>query len=97
MHGCEPSYGCWDVNSGPSEEQSVLLTAEPSLIQSTASNSATPWSENIQTITPPNCKIILLLLHNCSFDTTMNHNINITYAGCLICDPFGVTDWEPLP
>ena len=59
MHGCEPPYGCWNVNSGPSEEQSVLLTAEPSLIQSTASNSATPWSENIQTITPPNCKIIL--------------------------------------
>jgi hypothetical protein len=22
---------CWDLNSGPSEEQSVLLTAEPSL------------------------------------------------------------------
>ena len=23
--------GCWDLNSGPSEEQSVLLTTEPSL------------------------------------------------------------------
>jgi hypothetical protein len=29
--GCEPSCGYWDVNSGPSEEQSVLLPAEPSL------------------------------------------------------------------
>ena len=29
--GCEPPYGCWDLNSGPSKEQSVLLTAEPSL------------------------------------------------------------------
>jgi hypothetical protein len=29
--GCEPPCGCWDLNSGPSEEQSVLLTAEPSL------------------------------------------------------------------
>ena len=28
--GCEPSCGCWDLNSGPSEEQSVLLTTEPS-------------------------------------------------------------------
>jgi hypothetical protein len=28
--GCEPPCGCWDLNSGPSEEQSVLLTAEPS-------------------------------------------------------------------
>ena len=29
--GCDPPCGCWDLNSGPSEEQSVLLTAEPSL------------------------------------------------------------------
>jgi hypothetical protein len=30
MDGCEPPCGCWDLNSGPSEEQSVLLTGEPS-------------------------------------------------------------------
>jgi hypothetical protein len=29
--GCEPPCGCWELNSGPSEEWSVLLTAEPSL------------------------------------------------------------------
>jgi hypothetical protein len=29
--GCEPSCGCWDLNSGPLEEQPVLLTTEPSL------------------------------------------------------------------
>jgi hypothetical protein len=29
--GCEPPCDCWDLNSGPSEEQSVLLTTEPSL------------------------------------------------------------------
>ena len=29
--GCEPPRGCWDLNSQPLEEQSVLLTAEPSL------------------------------------------------------------------
>jgi hypothetical protein len=28
--GCEPLCGCWYLNSGPSEEQSVLLPAEPS-------------------------------------------------------------------
>jgi hypothetical protein len=28
--GCEPPCGCWDLNSGPSEEQVVLLTTEPS-------------------------------------------------------------------
>jgi len=29
--GCEPPCGCWDLNSGPLGEQSVLLSAEPSL------------------------------------------------------------------
>ena len=29
--GCEPPCGCWEFNSGPLEEQAVLLTAEPSL------------------------------------------------------------------
>jgi hypothetical protein len=28
--GCEPPCGCWDLNSGPLEEQSALLTTEPS-------------------------------------------------------------------
>ena len=28
--GCEPPCGCWDLNSRPLEEQSVLLPAEPS-------------------------------------------------------------------
>jgi hypothetical protein len=31
MDGYEPPCGCWDLNSGPLEEQSLLLTAEPSL------------------------------------------------------------------
>jgi hypothetical protein len=29
--GCGPPCGCWDLNSGPVEEQSVVLTSEPSL------------------------------------------------------------------
>ena len=29
--GCEQPCGCWELNSGPLEEQSVLLTTEPSL------------------------------------------------------------------
>ena len=28
---CEPPCGCWDLKSGPLEEQSVFLTTEPSL------------------------------------------------------------------
>jgi hypothetical protein len=29
--GCEPPSGSWKLNSGPLEEKSVLLTAEPSV------------------------------------------------------------------
>jgi hypothetical protein len=29
--GCEPPCGCWELNSGPLEEQPVFLTSEPSL------------------------------------------------------------------
>jgi hypothetical protein len=29
MDDCEPPCGCWDLNSGPLEEQSALLTTEP--------------------------------------------------------------------
>jgi hypothetical protein len=28
---CEPPCDCWELNSGPLEEQSVLLITEPSL------------------------------------------------------------------
>jgi hypothetical protein len=31
IDGCEPPRGCWKLNSGLLEEQSVLLTAESSL------------------------------------------------------------------
>jgi hypothetical protein len=31
IDGREPPCGCWELNSGPLEEQSVLLTSEPSL------------------------------------------------------------------
>jgi len=31
INGCEPVCGCWELNSGPLVEQSVLVTAEPSL------------------------------------------------------------------
>ncbi|CAO2641153.1 hypothetical protein LEMLEM_LOCUS25650, partial [Lemmus lemmus] len=30
-YGCEPPCGCWESNSGPLEEQSMLLTTEPSI------------------------------------------------------------------
>ena len=29
--GCEPPSGCWELNSGPLEEQAMHLTSEPSL------------------------------------------------------------------
>ena len=29
--GCEPPCGCMELNSGPLEQQAMLLTSEPSL------------------------------------------------------------------
>ena len=31
IDGCEPPCGCWEPNSGPLEEQAMLLPSEPSL------------------------------------------------------------------
>ena len=31
VDGCEPPCGGWELNSGPLEEQSVVLTSEPSI------------------------------------------------------------------
>jgi hypothetical protein len=31
IDGCEPPCGCWELNSGHLEEQTVFLTPEPSL------------------------------------------------------------------
>lgn len=31
IDGRDPPCGCWELNSGPLQEQSVLLTIEPSL------------------------------------------------------------------
>ena len=31
IDGCEQPCGCWELNSGPLEEQPALLTADPSL------------------------------------------------------------------
>jgi hypothetical protein len=44
MDGCEPPCGCWDLNSGPLEEQSVLLTTEP-FLQPNILSFADKWME----------------------------------------------------
>jgi hypothetical protein len=36
IDGYEPPCGCWELNSGPLDEQPVILTSEPSLHPSTA-------------------------------------------------------------
>jgi hypothetical protein len=39
---CELLCGCWELNSAPLEEQPVLLTAEPSSLQSLEVHIHTP-------------------------------------------------------
>ena len=36
--GCEPPYGCRELNSGPLQKQAVVLTTEPSLQPMKCSN-----------------------------------------------------------
>jgi hypothetical protein len=40
IDGCEAPCGCWELNSGPLEKLSVVLTAEPSI-------SLVPWTFNL--------------------------------------------------
>jgi len=61
--GCEPPCGCWELNSGPLEEQRVILTSEPSLqpiwteaVSSVVSHqyhSGSPWDSCTCTQTTP--------------------------------------------
>lgn len=46
-----------------------------------------PFNTVPPVVVTPNHDIILLLLHNSNFDTVVNHNISIQYAGYLIYDP----------
>ena len=50
--GCEPPCSCWELNSGPLEEQSVLLTAEPSHQPSISS-----FLKNKKCLSKPDTKI----------------------------------------
>jgi hypothetical protein len=42
--GCEAPCGCWELNPGPLEEQSVLLTTKPSLQTSPYHHNPLPLS-----------------------------------------------------
>jgi hypothetical protein len=50
MGGCEPPCGFWDLNSGPLEEQSALLTAEPSLQPKTKHFKRANWPKSSEKI-----------------------------------------------
>jgi hypothetical protein len=53
--GCEPPCGCWDLNSEPLEEQSVLLTTEPSLQPSKKKKKKIWAGEMAQWVRTPDC------------------------------------------
>lgn len=53
-----------------------------------------PFSTVPYIVVTPKHKIILLPLHNCNFDTAMNHDLNIWYVGYLICDPQVEKHWS---
>ena len=49
-----------------------------------------PFNTAPHVVGTPNHKITSLLLHNCKFASGLNHDVNIWYAGYLICNPFAV-------
>ena len=53
--GCEPPCGCWELNSEPLEEQSVLLTPELSLQPSTSSLFVYLDFQDRVSLCSPNC------------------------------------------
>jgi hypothetical protein len=57
--GCEPPYGCWELNSGPLEEESAVL-AEPSL------QPLYPSSSSTELYPKP---MIIILIFVCLFKT----------------------------
>ena len=51
-----------------------------------------PFNTVSHVVVTPTIKLSLLLIYNCNFTTVMNHNVNIVYAGCLICSSRGGRD-----
>lgn len=75
--GCEPPCDCWDLNSGPSKEQSVLLDTEPfaspyNMFLKTPGEGHTPKPTRDQ---PSTFNLLLLFFH-----TTHTQMINLSFA-----------------
>ena len=70
IDGCEPPCGCWELNSGPLEEQSVLLTAlQPS--PSLSTNEISPSSTLILSIGRPHQIQVNVLCHRDNLATDL--------------------------
>jgi hypothetical protein len=103
MDGCKPPCGCWDLNSWPSEEQSVLLTTEPSLSLSSPSPahsckaSSCPFFYIINHLQylfcvfwPPSCPADTPL---CSQDVSARESLQ-TEHGISQTQPWTVREWQ---
>ena len=66
---CEPPCGCWELNSGPLEDQAMLLTSEPSL-------QPPPLLSNVL-----NTKCILLKLLRKLMKNQKRINVNVDFIG----------------
>jgi hypothetical protein len=55
--GCEPPCGCWELNSGPLEEQPLFLGAESSLLSS--SSSSPSFSSSFSSFSPSPPSLLL--------------------------------------
>jgi hypothetical protein len=87
-HGCEPPCGCWDLNSGPLEEQSVLLTAEPSLQPLTISYMRTMYLDHTNPLLPS---------HSCDIPGSLAASFFLFLFPPLPSPPFLLSSFLSLP
>jgi hypothetical protein len=92
--GCEPPCGFWDLNSGPWEEQSVLLPAEPRTQLYDQSNRSNCASYTFQC--PVHCpgapEVLTRQLKTTNTSSVYGH-VSPKDSVCLHVCPFHVYDW----
>lgn len=81
----EYSYSCLGITSVEHAWKGILCQLDTGF---SAFLILRPFNTVPHVVVTANRKIISLLLYNCNFASVLNCNVNIWYAGHLICDPY---------
>jgi hypothetical protein len=89
-YGTHCMYVPWKLIQRREHFQTHPLSSSGSQLSSCGN----PLVQSLMLWWPPNHKIIFVATSYCKVATVENHNVNIWYAGYLICDPQGGWDWQ---